>query len=290
MATGNRLKIAICGKSGLVGSKLEEWFASLHNEVIGVKIRQDTTLEDIAMQIEKCDVLINLSGATILSRWSNEYKKKLYESRIDTTRKLVDAIEVCKEKPKLFLNASAVGIYSSETPHNDDSTDFADDYLAYICKDWEAEALRAVEFGVRSVQMRFGVIYAKEGGALQKMLPPFKLGLGGVVGSGEQMVSWMHIDDLVKAVQFIIKTPAIEGSVNFCTPHPLSNKEQTEIMGKLLHRPTFFPRPAFVLKLIFGEGSTVMLDSKEVYPSKLTEHGFVFEYKTFEDALREICR
>lgn len=290
MAAGNRLKIAICGKSGLVGSKLEKYFALQHNDVVDVGVRGNATAQSVAAQIENCDILINLSGATILSRWSEEYKKILYESRINSTKKIVDAIELCKEKPKLFLNASAVGIYASGVAHDDNSTNFADDYLAHICKDWEAEAAKADLYGVRSVCMRFGVVYAKEGGALQKMLPPFKLGLGGVVGSGEQMVSWIHIDDLAKAIHFIIKTPDISGSVNFCAPHPLSNKEQTAIMGKVLNRPTFFPLPAFVLKLIFGEGSSVMLDSKEVYPSKLSEHGFVFEYENFEDALREICR
>jgi len=288
MASGNRLKIAICGKSGLVGSKLEKYFTSQHNSVVDVNVRGGVSAEDVAVQIEKCDVLINLSGATILARWSDEYKKILYDSRIDTTKKLVDAIGLCKDRPKLFLNASAVGIYASGETHDDDSKRFANDFLAHICKDWEAEARRATDFGVRNVQMRFGVVYAKEGGALQKMLPPFRLGLGGKVGSGEQRVSWIHIDDLVKAVQFIIKTPGISGSVNFCTPYPLSNIEQTEAMGRVLNRPTFFPLPAFVLKLIFGEGASVMLDSKVVYPSKLIKHGFVFGYEHFEDALKDI--
>lgn len=288
MATGNRLKIAICGKSGLVGSKLESFFSSMNNDVIGVKIRDEISVEDVAKQIEKCDVLINLSGVSILGRWDDEYKKKLYESRIDTTKKLVDAIGLCSEKPKLFLNASAVGIYDSFHSHKDGSKKYADDFLSHLCRDWEAEARRAGNFGVRNVQMRFGVIYAKEGGAIQKMLPPFKFALGGIVGNGEQIVSWIHLQDLVKAVYFIIKTPDINGAINFTAPYPISNKEQTKIMGKLLNRPTFLPIPAFVLKLIFGEGSTVMLDSKEVYPTKLLESGFTFEYGDFEDAFQEI--
>jgi uncharacterized protein (TIGR01777 family) len=288
MSAGNRLKIAICGKSGLVGSKLESFFSSMNNDVIGVKIRDDISVEDIAKQIEKCDVLINLSGVSILGRWDDEYKKKLYESRIDTTKKLVDAIGLCAEKPKLFLNASAVGIYDSFHSHKDGSKKYADDFLSHLCRDWEAEARRAGDFGVRNVQMRFGVIYAKEGGAIQKMLPPFKFALGGIVGSGEQIVSWIHLQDLVKAVYFIIKTPDINGAINFTAPYPISNKKQTKIMGKLLNRPTFLPLPAFVLKLIFGEGSTVMLDSKEVYPTKLLESGFTFEYGDFEDAFQEI--
>ncbi|MDD2651501.1 MAG: TIGR01777 family oxidoreductase [Sulfurimonas sp.] len=290
MASGNRLKIAICGKSGLVGSKLEKLFASQHNEVIGIKIREDTSAFDVAKQIEKCDILINLSGTTILAPWSDSYKKKLYGSRIDTTKKLVDAVMICKEKPKLFLSASAVGIYDSVHAHSESSENVANDFLSKLCMDWEAEARKAEEFGVRTVTMRFGVILAKEGGAMDKILPPFKMGVGGELGSGKQMVSWIHIEDLLRAVLFIIKTPDISGAVNFTAPYPLSNSEQTKILGKVLHRPAFLRVPAFAIKLIFGEGATVVLDSKEVYPSKLAEHGFVFEYEKFEDALKEIVR
>lgn len=290
MSIGNRLKIAICGKSGLVGSKLERLFTSQHNEVIGVKIREDTSALDVAKQIEKCDILINLSGVTILARWSESYKKKLYSSRIDTTKKLVDAIEICKEKPKLFLSASAVGIYDSRHSHSDDSANFADDFLSTLCRDWEAQANRANNFGVRTVAMRFGVIYAKEGGAMDKILPPFKMGVGGKLGNGRQMVSWIHIDDLLRAILFIMKTPDISGSVNFTSPYPLTNSEQTEILGKVLNRPTFLGVPSFAIKLVFGEGSRVVLDSKEVYPTKLLEHGFVFDYEKFEDALLEIVK
>lgn len=288
MSIGNKLKIAICGKSGLVGSKLEELFASQHDSVVGVKIRDNTSIEDVAAQIDKCDILINLSGTTILAPWSDEYKKKLYSSRIDTTKKLVDAIAVCKEKPKLFLSASAVGIYDSIHEHGDDSKNYDKDFLSALCRDWEAEAKKAKAFDVRVVQMRFGVIFSKDGGAMSKILPPFKMGVGGKLGRGDQMVSWIHIEDLLRAILFIIKTPAISGSVNFTSPYPISNKEQTNILGKVLNRPTFFGVPAFMIKLVFGEGARVILDSKEVYPTKLLENGFVFYYEKFEDALREI--
>ena len=288
MSIGNRLKIAICGKSGLVGLKLESFFISQKNEVVGLKVRDDTDVEELSKEIENCDILINLSGATILAHWNESYKKSLYDSRIDTTRKLVDAMKLCKEKPKLFLSASAVGIYTSNTEHTDDSQDYADDFLSKLCQDWEAEANKAKELGVRSVQTRFGVIYAKELGAMAKMLPPFMMGVGGKLGTGKQMVSWIHVDDLVRSFEFIIKTPDIQGPINITTPYPDSNLEQTKILGKVLHRPTFFSVPAFILKFIFGEGSTVVLDSKEVYPTKLLEHGFIFNYEKFEDALREI--
>ncbi len=290
MSIGNKLKIAICGKSGLVGSKLEEMFISQHNEVIGLKVRDDTDVDALSGQLEHCDVLINLSGATILAPWSESYKKKLYESRINTTIKLVEAMKLCSDKPKLFLSASAVGIYKSNEAHNDGSTDYADDFLSKLCRAWEAQAKAAEALGVRCVQMRFGVIFSKDGGAMKKILPPFKMGVGGKLGSGEQMISWIHIDDLLRAVELIIKTPDINGPINFSAPKPLSNIEQTEILGRVLHRPTFFGVPAFMVKLIFGEGSTVVLDSKEVYPTKLLEHGFVFDYENFEDALKEIVK
>ncbi|WP_415397457.1 TIGR01777 family oxidoreductase [Sulfurimonas sp. CS5] len=290
MSSGYRLKIVICGKSGLVGSKLQEMFESSKNDVTGVKIRENTTIEEIKKEINKCDVLINLSGATILARWSTAYKKTLYNSRIDTTRKLVDAIAQCSEKPKLFISASAVGIYDSEAKHDDYSTEYANDYLSHICKDWEAEARRAEEHGVRTVQARFGVIFAKEGGAMQKMLPPFKMGVGGKMGEGHQIISWIHIDDLVRAFEFIVKTPELKGPINFTTSHTLSNIEQTKILGRVLHRPTFFAVPEFAIKLLFGEGSTVILDSKDVYPKKLLDSGFEFRFERFEDALCDIIR
>ena len=288
MSIGNKLKIAICGKSGLVGSKLDELFASQYNSVIGVKIRDNTSVEDVAAQIDKCDILINLSGTTILARWSDDYKKKLYSSRIDTTRKLVNAMKICNEKPKLFLTSSAVGIYDSTHSHDDSSGNFANDFLSKLCRDWEAEAKKAEELGIRTVAMRFGVIYSKDGGAMSKILPPFKMGVGGKLGRGDQMVSWIHIEDLLRAILFIIKTPAIAGSVNFTSPYPISNIEQTYILGKVLNRPTFFGVPAFMIKLVFGEGARVILDSKEVYPTKLLENGFTFNYEKFENAIKEI--
>ena len=288
--SGYKMKIAICGKSGLVGSKLEAMFTSEHGEVIGLSIRVNSDINQLSKELDGIDVLINLSGATILARWSDEYKQKLYKSRIDTTKKLVDAMKLCSEKPKLFLSASAVGIYDSINRHEDDSNNYADDFLSNLCQDWESEANKAHELGIRTVECRFGVIYAKEGGAMAKMLPPFRFGLGGKVGSGMQMVSWIHIDDLTRAIEFIIKTPSISGSVNFTSPKPLTNIELTAIMGKILNRPTIFDVPGFVLKLIFGEGSSVMLDSKEVYPTKLLEAGFTFDYVNFEDALRDMVR
>lgn len=283
-----KMKVAICGKSGLVGSKLSVMFESKGCEVVGIKVRDNINAQDISKQIDACDVLINLSGTTILGRWNDEYKNSLYSSRINTTKKLVDAMALCQIKPKLFITASAIGIYNSKPNQDEDSKDFGDDFLAHICKDWENEARRAEDIGVRSIQTRFGVIYAKEGGAMQKILTPFKIGFGGKVGDGKQIVSWIHIDDLVSAYEFILKTPQLNGAINLTAPYPLSNSEQTKIMGKVLKKPTFFTVPKFILKLIFADGATVMLDSKDVYPKKLLTSGFKFKYPHFEDALKNI--
>ena len=283
-----KMKIVICGKSGLVGSKLEKFFLENKNEVLGLKVRDDTQAEELFTQIDGCDVLINLSGTSILARWSETYKQSLYSSRINTTKKLVDAMALCKEKPKLFLSASAVGIYDSFNKHDENSHNYADDFLSKLCLDWEKEAQKAMQYGVRSVQTRFGVVYAKEGGALQKMITPFRFGLGGRIGDGKQMISWIHVDDLVKMFEFAIKTPELNGVINCTSPEPISNKKQTQIMGKVLKRTTFFTVPPFMLKLMFGEGSRVMLDSKEVYPAKLLRSGFVFKYTSFEDAMKNL--
>ncbi len=282
------MRIAICGKSGLVGSKLEAFFHSNSHEVIGIKVRETTPIDAIAQQLQNIDVLINLSGVSILGRWSEAYKERLISSRIESTKKLVEAMAMLREKPSLFLNASAVGIYRSDAQHGDDSTVYANDFLANLCREWEAGAFNAEFHGVRTAVLRFGVIYAKEGGALQKMLPPFRFGLGGKLGSGTQMVSWIHIDDLVRAVDFIMVHPEIHGSVNFCAPYPLSNAKQTRILGKVLKRFTLLSVPAFALKLILGEGAGVMLDSKEVYPTKLLDNGFAFEFPSFEQAMLDL--
>lgn len=283
----DKLKIAIAGMSGFVGSHLSKYLSDT-SDIIGIKVRQDTSLDDLTNLLNGVDVLINLSGTSILARWSDKYKKSLYSSRIDITKKLVEAVALCDEKPKLFISTSAIGIYSSNMSHNDESKMYANDFLSKLCQKWEDEAKKIELLGVRCVQTRFGVVYGKDGGAMAKMLTPFKLGLGGKLSSGDQMISWIHINDLVKAVKFIIDKEEIRGSINFTSPSPISNIDQTYYLAKALSRPALLTIPDFIIKLIFGEGSTVMLDSKEVYPSKLLENDFVFKYNSFNEVLNDI--
>lgn len=280
------MKIVICGMSGFVGSALRAYLLQRSDTVVGLSIRTDTSVEKIAEAIDSADVVINLSGANILGRWSESYKNSLRQSRLESTDKLAAAISACSNPPPTFINASAVGIYDGDHQHTEASESFADDFLATLVMDWEKAAFSVPK--TRVCVMRFGVVLGKDGGAMQKMLPPFKMGLGGKMGDGTQMVSWIHLDDLVRACAFLIDHAVLNGVVNFTAPHPLSNASQTKIIGKVLHRPTFFTLPAWLVKLAFGEGSSVMLDSKEVYPEKLLKNGFKFLYPSFEEALHQI--
>jgi hypothetical protein len=179
-------------------------------------------------------------------------------------------------------------VYDSYHQHDEYSRHLGNDFLATLVQDWEETALNARILGTRVCIMRFGVVYGSGGGAMSKMLPPFSLGFGGRMGDGFQMISWIHLKDLARACLFLIENPELEGIFNFTTPEPICNLEQTKKMGKYLHRPTFMSMPSWLVKLVFGEGSCVMLDSKEVYPKRLQEAGFTFTYPTFDSAMEQI--
>lgn len=284
------MKIIICGMNGFVGSALERFFVARGDDVWAISVRSNTSPESLVDKLDGSDVIINLAGANILGRWSDEYKKLLRQSRLETTQKLVEALKRCSLPPHTWLNASAVGVYDSYHQHDEFSRDFGDDFLSELVHDWEHEALKASSDVTRVCLMRFGVVYGRGGGAMEKMLPPFRMGLGGKMGDGFQMISWIHLEDLVRAAAFLIEHEEIEGPINFTAPEPISNLEQTKTMGRILHRPTFFDLPSWVVKLAFGEGSIVMLESKEVYPRVLQDAEFVFNYPTFDSAMEEIVR
>ena len=282
------MKIVLCGSSGFVGSALKEFFLQNNDEVVTLSIRSSTSVDSIAHVLENVDVVINLSGANIMGRWSDAYKSLLRQSRLESTQKLVDALSVSSNPPHAYINASAVGIYDGDHRHDETSYGYTNDFLGTLVRDWEDLALQAQSSRTRVCVTRFGVVYGKNGGAMAKMLPPFKMGLGGKIGEGRQIVSWIHIDDLVRGYEFLIRHAHIQGVVNFTAPYPLTNAQQTDIMGEILHRPTWFTIPSLGVKLIFGEGSCVMLDTKEVVPEVLMREGFEFLYPTFERAFREI--
>lgn len=270
------MKIAISGASGFVAKALKQQYPNF------VAIERNDDVMDIVKKLEGVDAVINLAGAPIAARWDEAYKKVLYSSRIDTTRKLVSAIN--QSKVEHFISTSAVGIYPNNLTCNEECTTLGDDFLGNLARDWESEAGKCEK---RTTILRFGVVLGTEGGALEKMLPPFKLGLGGIIGDGRMVMSWIDIDDLMGIYSFVLEHK-LEGIFNASSPHPVTNYHFTKILGKVLHRPTWIPLPAFIVKMLFSEGAVVLLDSKEAHPKALLDKGFVFKYGDLESSLRKI--
>jgi len=270
------MKVALNGASGFVASHLIKKFTDF------VIIEREDTLEDIVQKLQGVDVVFNLAGAPIIKRWSESYKKILLSSRVDTTKKLVDAIN--QSDVKHFISTSAIGAYPDNSRYDESFDGYGDDFLASLTKEWETEANKCNK---PTAIVRFGVILGSDGGALAQMLTPFKMGVGGIIGDGRMMMSWIDIDDLVGIYSYICENKLI-GVFNATAPHPVSNYEFTKALGSALHRPTIFPLPEFVLKILFGEGSTVLTGSKEIYPRALELSGFHFKYSTIEESLKHL--
>ncbi len=234
------------------------------------------------------DVIINLAGASIFSRWTPEQKKILLSSRIETTRNLVEALPD-NAKNITFFSTSAVGYYGfHEDEELTENLPAGNDFLAQLAYAWEQEALRAQNKGARVVITRFGIVLGKNGGALGQMIPLFKYFLGGPLGSGRQWFSWVHMDDLAQAFIFLLKNTEIKGAVNLCSPEPVRNVDLGRAIGKILHRPSFIPAPGFMIKLILGEFGSVLLRGQRVIPRRLLDAGFQFKYPNVEEALKTI--
>ncbi len=276
------------GASGFVGTYLKTAFAEQGWTVSALGRDAFRSAEALQEKMTAANVVVNLAGAPIMARWSDSYKKELYASRVDTTRALVCALSRLKDRPRLFISTSAIGIYPPNIPCDESVTRLADDFLGRLAHDWEREATRAAEIGVRTVIFRFGVILGRGGGALAQMLTPFRLGLGGVIGDGTQPFSWVHIDDLGAAFFFVMNHETCSGVYNLTAPHPVSNKVFTKALGSALHRPTIFPVPAFVLKMKFGEGADVLIKGQHVLPRRLLESGFKFRYLRIDEALKNL--
>lgn len=279
-------KLAISGASGFVGTALQNHFKNDY-EVVTIS-QKDYKNNSLKEKLKDAEIVINLSGANIISRWTKEYKKVLYSSRIDTTKALVEAMK--ENPPKVFFSTSAIGIYKNDQTYYANTKKYGNNFLANLCKDWEKEAFKAKEFGVRTLVFRFGVVLGKEGGALKKMLLPFKMGVGGVIGDGKQAFSFISIEDLKRFYSYAIEKEKIEGVFNMVTPKPTTNYGLTKALGKTLYRPTLFPLPIFVLKALFGEGATVLTDGQKVMPNRVLDSGFVFKNQTIEDVLESILK
>jgi len=225
-------------------------------------------------------------------RWTDEKKKAIRDSRVFGTRNVVDAISKLKDKPKTFIASSAIGFYGERGEEEVNETSAAgDNFLASVAKDWEVESRRAEDAGIRTVLLRTGIVLSKDGGALSTMLLPFKLGVGGVVGSGKQWMSWISLDDEVAIINYAIENENIRGAVNAVSPNPVTNQEFTKTLGEVLYRPTFLPLPEFAVSMIFGEmGDALLLASTKVLPKRLIDAGFKFQFPDLKAAIENAVK
>jgi uncharacterized protein len=243
---------------------------------------------DPSIQNVTIDGVINLMGEPVAGdRWTVEKKKRIRDSRVVGTRNLVDGLMKSDRIPKVLVSASAVGYYGDRGEEIlTESTPPANDFLADVSQAWEAEASRLAEFGTRVVRLRIGIVLGRDGGALKEMLPIFRLGAGGKLGSGKQWFPWIHLDDLVRLIEFCLDHPAIQGPVNATAPNPVRNHEFTSVLAKELNRPAFMAVPGFALRLTLGEFASSLLASQRVIPEKALSAGFEFEYSQLAPALK----
>ena len=272
------MRIAITGASGFIGTHLRKRFPD------HMVIKRWDDEDAIRERLQGVDVVVNLAGAPIIRRWTRAYKDLLVKSRLDTTRRLVRAMQGTGVRH--FISTSAVGIYPDNTPCDEECPGLAGDFLGSLAKRWEEEAKRA---DCPTTILRFGVILGSHGGALKKMLLPFRLGMGGPIGDGRMMMSWLDVEDLMGIYEFVMEK-RVTGVLNAVSPTPVTNGQFTRALARVLKRPAMIPVPAFLLKILFGEGATVLTGSKEVYPRRLLSLGFEFRYPEIEASLRHLLK
>jgi uncharacterized protein (TIGR01777 family) len=238
------------------------------------------------------DAVIHLAGESIVGRWTDEKKLKIRNSRVAGTTALAQALAHAKDKPQVFVCSSAIGIYGDRGSEvlNEESAP-GTGFLPDVCREWEAATRAAADAGIRTVQMRTGIVLSPRGGALGKMLTPFKMGVGGKIGSGQQWMSWIDVQDMVGAIHHVLKSDLLQGPVNMVAPKPVTNAEFTKTLASVLSRPAIFPVPAFVVKLAFGEmGETVLLGSQRVEPTQLVMSGYPFRFSNLRASLENILK
>jgi uncharacterized protein (TIGR01777 family) len=292
------MKILISGSHGLVGSALGAALKKDGHEVFALVRRAPHSESEVEWYpdrgslafsgMEGMDAVVHLAGESIASsRWTEEKKQLIRDSRVKATTVLAEALSNLKTPPKSLISASAIGYYGDRGDLIlTEASAAGNDFLASVCVEWESATEAAARKEIRIVKTRFGVILSKDGGALAKMLPPFRMGVGGRIGSGRQWMSWIALDDVVSALKFALLNDSLTGPVNFVAPNPVTNAEFTNTLGKALSRPTWFPIPAFGVRLAFGEmADALLLSSQRVAPERLKQAGFEFSYSTLAAAL-----
>ena len=275
------MRVTVIGASGFIGRHLSAGLRGRGDEVVEASLRN---VEAAAQACEGSDAIVQLAGAPVITRWSAGAKDEIRRSRVDATRALVDALSQLGARPTVYVNASAVGYYgASETATFTESSPPGDDFLAQVCVEWEHEASRAAEFGMRVACIRTGIVLGRDGGALARLLPIFKAGLGGIIGNGRQWSSWIHIDDVVGI--YLLAIDRAESALNATAPEPVRNVDLTWALASALHRPAFLPAPAFALHLMFGEGASVLTTGQRVLPERALSLGYEFAYPQIAPAL-----
>jgi uncharacterized protein len=294
------MRVAITGASGLLGRALAEALKKRGDEAVGAKRSgsSDATLKwdvkrgfDPPDALSGFDAVVHLAGENVgEGRWTDARKKEIIGSRVDGTRSVLAAIQAADPRPRVLVSASAVGIYRDDTTEPlDESGPIGRGFLSEVVQTWEAEALEAEAIeGVRVVIPRIGVVLARDGGALAKMLTPFKLGVGGRIGDGTQPMPWVHIDDVVAAFLWLLDRQDASGIYNVAAPDPIDTATFTRALGKALHRPTFMPVPTFALRVMFGERADVVLHGQRAVPRRLLDEGFAFTFTDLDAALRDL--
>lgn len=280
------VKIALSAYNGFIGHQLRNYLTQQGYVIIPIDRKDFDDEKTLQSKVEQSDIVIHLSGSPILNRWTNSQKRKIRNSRIETTLRLSNAILKAEQKPHLYISTSAIGIYDTINIHDENSKVFSSSFLGNLCKEWEAAA-KILNDQMDVVVFRLGVVLGSNGGALQRMLKPYKLGLGGIIGKGTQNMSWIHIEDLLSAYQFVI-SKGLRGTFNLCSPSYTSNREFTKTVSALLKKPAFFKIPEWMLKVIYGKASTVITDNLRVVPKRLLDNGFKFRYPEITEAIKNI--
>jgi hypothetical protein len=278
------MNVAITGASGFVGRRLTERLRKLGHTTKAISLRSAPRPEDLA----GCDAVVHLAGEPVAQRWTAAARRNILESREEGTRRLVAALR--HHPPNVLVSASAVGYYGSRGDEIlTEQSPPASDFLGQVAQAWEREALEAEKLGVRVVRLRIGMVLGAGGGALARMLLPFRLGVGGRIGNGRQWMSWIHIDDLCDLAAFVLPESTLRGAMNATSPHPVTNREFTRALAHAVHRPALIPVPAFALKLLFGEMAEVILASQRAIPQAAQRAGFEYRYPDIAGALLQIC-
>jgi uncharacterized protein (TIGR01777 family) len=277
--------IALSGYNGFIGSHIQKAFdgniiVPLHRELLYGDVHL------LAERLKGADVVINTAGYSVSSRWNKNNRDKILISRVEVTKKIVNAIKLLDTKPEYFINASAIGLYEEGKEHTESVFSYQDDFLGNVVREWEGQADK-ISGDVKLVKFRLGLVLGDDGGALPRLLKIFKYGLGGVIGTGKQVYSFIHIDDVIGALKFILNSGG-EGAYNFTAPNPVTNREFTRAIARLIKRPAFMHVPGFFLRLAMGKAAMIVTKGQTVYPQRLLDEGYNFTFDTIEKSINNI--